>query len=126
MSFRFFRRAAAVSAVLLGLSGCSSGPCADEAAVADALNEKLLGCESLIRQGLKSYVLPEAVAACEPYADRHCTASDVEAFASYRSCVEDLPECAGNGEAFDAAVEACGAKVTNVSKNCTAAVGALF
>ncbi len=126
MSSRFFAAAVAVSAVLFGLSGCSSGPCADEAAVADALNQKLLGCESLIRQGLNSYVLPEAVAACEPYTDRHCTASDVEAIASHRSCVEDLPECSGDGAAFDAAVEACEAKVTNVSKNCTAAIGAMF
>ncbi len=118
ISTRTLLTAVAISAATL-LAGCSSGPCADLASIAESLREKMLGCESQAATGPRLFVSAEAVAACEPLAEAHCTDADLDSIAGFRSCIENLDDCSGDGAAFMAALEACQkSDSVEVSTNC--------
>jgi hypothetical protein len=108
----------AIAAEMLS-AGCASGPCTDLASIAETLREKMLGCESQAATGPRIYVTEESIAACEPLAEAHCTDADLDAIAGFRSCIEELDDCSGDGAAFMAALEACQkSDSVEVSTNC--------
>jgi hypothetical protein len=112
-----------IAALVAG--GCAGGPCADMAATVDALHEKLIDCPDLASSGARSFVVPEAIDACEPYAEKYCSAADLTVVSDVRVCVEALAACAGDGKAFKDALEACGEKMKAVSEPCRKSLAAV-
>lgn len=114
---------AGIAALVAG--GCASGPCADMAAAVDALHDKLLDCPDLASAGARAYALPEAIDACEPYAEKYCSAADLTTVTETRTCIEGLAACSGDGKTFKDAVDACGEKMRSVSEPCRKSLAAV-
>jgi hypothetical protein len=113
-----------VVAALAG-GGCSSGPCVEMASTVDTLHDKLLDCPDLVSAGARAYVLPEAVEACAPYAEKYCSEADLAVVSETRACIEGLAACSGDGKAFKDALDACGEKMKAVSEPCRKSLAAV-
>jgi hypothetical protein len=105
----------------MGGAACAGSPCTETADTTLALREKMVDCPALISTGVLLAPVPEFIEACEPFAEKHCTAADRNTLAEFHSCIDALPACSGAADkdpVFGDALNACREILSNITKEC--------
>ena len=105
----------------VGGAACTGSPCTEAADTTTALREKMVDCPAFISTGVLLAPVPEFIEACEPFAEKHCTAADHTILAEFHSCIDALPACSGAADkdpVFGDALDACREILSNITKGC--------